>query len=70
MGSEARTVSQSNLEEVTEWCKGKLVMEHDSLDHSVTNPGINLQTADGVKRAYVGDTIIRCDNGTYMIWKG
>lgn len=70
MASEARTVSHSNVGEVTEWCGGKSVLEKDSLDDSVTIPAINVVTKDGVKRAYIGDTIIRNNDGFYQIWKG
>lgn len=70
MASEAKTVSLMNVGLVAAWCEGKLVTEHDSLDHSVTNPAINLQTESGIERAYVGDTIIKNHNGTYQIWKG
>jgi len=70
MGSEAKTVSESNIQEVAEWCGGVIKTEHDALDHSVTNPALNLQTVNGIDRAHVGDTIIKNHNGTFQIFRG
>lgn len=70
MGSEARMVSESNITEVAEWCGGVVITEHDALDHSVTNPALNLPAGDEVVRAHIGDTIIKNHNGTFQIFKG
>lgn len=69
MGSEARVVSASNIEEVAEWCGGKVVTEIDDLDRSVTNPAMNLRTIKEIERAHIGDTIIKNHNGTFQLWK-
>lgn len=69
MGSEARLVSESNIAQVAEWTGGVIVTEHDALDHSVTNPALNLLTINGIERAHIGDTIIKNHNGTFQIWK-
>lgn len=69
MGSEARVVSAANIAEVAEWCMGKVVIEHDALDHSVTNPALNLRTIKEIERAHIGDTIIKNHNGTFQLWK-
>lgn len=71
MGSEAKLVSERNIGEVAVWCGGVIVGEHDALDHSVTNPALNLRTMNGeIERAHVGDTIIKNHDGTFQIWKG
>lgn len=69
MSSEARVVSESNIGAVAEWCGGVVVVEHDALDHSATNPALNLETIAGIERAHIGDTIIKNHNGTFRIWK-
>lgn len=69
MGSEARLVSASNIEEVAEWCRGVVVTEHDGLDHSITNPALNVGTITGVERVHIGDTLIKNHNGSFQVWK-
>jgi hypothetical protein len=70
MASEARTVSERNIADVAEWCGGVIRKEHDAIDHSITNPALNLRTENGIERAHIGDTIIKNDNGTFQVWKG
>lgn len=70
MGSEARPVSERNIAVVAEWCGGVVVMEHDAIDHSITNPALNLETVNGIERAHVGDIIVRNSDGTFEICKG
>lgn len=70
MGSEARLVSESNIAEVAVWCGGVVVTEHDSLDHAITNPALNLRVGEEILRAHIGDTIIRNHNGTFQIFEG
>lgn len=69
MGSESRQVSESNIEEVAEWCDGVVRMEHDALDHSVTIPALNVATIWGIERAHIGDMIIKNHNGTFRLRK-
>lgn len=69
MSSEARTLTHENAAEVAEWCNGKIVKEHDALNHSVTSPGINIQCGDEIKRASVGDVVIRKSDGTFEVYK-
>ena len=69
MGSEAKLVSASNIGEVAEWCGGVVVTEHDSLDHSITNPALNVGTIKGIERVHIGDTLIRNHNGSFQVWK-
>lgn len=66
---EARTLKEGNADELAEWCGGLPVVQHDALDHSKTTAGLNVPTADGVKRAQVGDTVIREHDGSFRIQK-
>lgn len=70
MASEARTLSEKNGQELADWCGGRLVREHDALDHSKSYPGINVPVGagDDVQRASLGDTIIKNEDGTFQIF--
>lgn len=70
MASEARVVSKYNIAGVAEWCGGVVVIEHDSLDHSITNPALNLRTTKEIERAHIGDTIIKNHDGSFSIFRG
>jgi len=69
MTSEGRILIHSNANELAHWCGGKLVVEQDALNSEVTSPGINVPVGDEVKRASVGDVIIRKDDGSFDIFK-
>jgi hypothetical protein len=69
MGSEARTLSETNSAELAGWCGGLPVVQHDALDPGKAIPGINVPTAKGVERASLGDMIIRRDDGQFEIFK-
>lgn len=70
MGTEARTVTKTNAAEIAHWCGGRLVTEHDALDPSVTQPGINVRTMnDEIERAHVGDMLIKNLDGTFRIFR-
>lgn len=69
MSSEARVVTDINAYEITEWCKGRMVMEHDALDHDKAWPGINVPCGDDVKRASLGDIVIKKHDGTFDVHK-
>lgn len=64
---EARTLGESNAEAVAEWCGGRAVVQHNALDLSLTTPGVNVLTKNGVERAQVGDTIVCENDGSYRI---
>lgn len=70
MASEARNLTEKNAQELAHWCGGRVVKEHDALDHGSWTPGINVPVRDGVQRASVGDTIIRGNDGKFEIFKG
>jgi hypothetical protein len=69
MSSEARTLTANNADELAAWCGGRAVVEHDALDHEKTSPGINVPVGlfSEVKRASVGDTILREMNGSFKV---
>lgn len=69
MGSEARILTAENANMLTAWCGGRQVNEQDALSPHINTPGINVPTNDGVKRASMGDTIIRKNDGTFEVFK-
>lgn len=69
MAYEARTVTSGNASEVAEWCEGVLVTEINALDHSATQPGINVLCGDQVKRASLGSIIMKLHDGTFDVLK-
>lgn len=69
MSSEAKTLTADNAAELAEWCGGRAVMEHDALNPAQSSPGINVPVGDDVKRASMGDMIIRNNDGTFRIFK-
>lgn len=70
MGSEARTVSKMNVGLVAKWCDGMMVEEKDPFDDAKTNPAFNFQAGEEIKRAHIGDTIIKNADGTFQLWEG
>lgn len=68
MGSELRQITESNVYEISVWCQGKLVEEVDALDPTIKHKAINIQCGDEVKRAHVGDTVIRNHDRTFQIF--
>lgn len=69
MGSEARILTVENATYIASWCKGRLVNEQDALSPHINTPGINVPCGDEVKRASVGDTVIRKNDGTFDVFK-
>lgn len=63
-------LTEGNINAVAEWCVGRVVVQHDALDDSVTIPGLNVRIWDGsVQRAQIGDTLIRQIDGSFRIEK-
>lgn len=67
--SGSKTVTENNVDEVAEWCGGRVVVQHDALDESVTREGINVPVGDHVERAQIGDMVCRNEDGTFEIFK-
>jgi polysaccharide deacetylase 2 family uncharacterized protein YibQ len=64
---DARTLTQSNADEIAEWCGGRRVVQHHALDDSVTFPSVNVPVGTSVERAQLGDVVIRNSDGTFRI---
>lgn len=64
---EAKTLTMGNAAEIAEWCGGVSVAEHDALDHSVETPGVNVPCGEEVKRASLGDTILKHSDGNFDV---
>jgi hypothetical protein len=60
---------EGNAEMIAQWCGGRAVVQHDALDHDLTSSAVNVPTKEGVKRAQVGDKVIRDDDGSFRIEK-
>lgn len=69
MASEMRTLNESNVNELAEWCGGRAVVEHDALNHSKTSSAINVPVGEDVERASLGDAIIRDEDGGFRVFK-
>ena len=69
MSSEARILTIQNASHLASWCGGMLVNEQDALLPHINTPGINVPVGGEVKRASVGDTIIRKNDGTFEVFK-
>lgn len=69
MASESRIVTETNSKELALWCGGNPVVEHDALDHNVTYGAVNVPCGGEVRRASIGDMIIRKDDGTFDVFK-
>lgn len=64
---DARRVRPDTVTQTALWCGGVPVEELDALDPAQRFPGINVPTADGVKRASDGMFIIRLSDGTFEV---
>lgn len=56
---EAKQVTEKSAAEIAEWCGGILKKEIDPFDSEKDQPGINVPTLRGVKRASLGDYVIQ-----------
>lgn len=54
---------------VSVWCGGLIVEEIDPFDNSQRYPALNVQCGDKVKRASLGDWIIKKENNTFDVKK-
>lgn len=69
MGAESRIVTVRNVDELSQWCGGRVVVQQDALNPNSTHPAINVQTDEGVERAQVGDMLIRNHDGSFAVIK-
>jgi hypothetical protein len=64
---EAVQLTKENAGEVTNWCDGFMVLEHDALDNDKTYVGINVPTTIGKRRASEGNYIIKHPSGEFYV---
>lgn len=63
---EAVQLSEETAGEATNWTQGQLIEERNSISGD-TQPGINVNTFGGMKRACVGDYIVKHGENFYVI---
>lgn len=56
---EAVRLNEDNAAAVAEWCKGTLIEEIDPEHPEEMQPGINLNTPNGMKRASLGMYVVK-----------
>lgn len=64
---EAVQLTEENAHQVEAWTNGLLIEEHNALNHEITQPGINVPTALGNKRASLGSWILLTDAGQFFV---
>lgn len=62
---EAQQLSKDNVDELAQWCDGRVISEIDAQDENIRFVGINIQTLEGVMRASEGDWIIKGTVGEF-----
>lgn len=63
----AHLLQTDNAGVIAAWAKAIMVEEIDPVDSNIKFPGLNVQCGDTVKRASVGDYVIKHDDGTYDV---
>lgn len=56
-----------NADVLAKWSRGVQVEEIDPFDAEKKFPGLNVQCGDTVKRASLGDFVIKHEDGTYDV---
>jgi hypothetical protein len=69
MGSEGRIVTENTVHDIAQWCGGRVVIQHDALDHEKTVPAVNVPVKNEVHRASIGDVVIQNHDGSFQIHK-
>lgn len=65
----AETLTADNATIVSVWAHAAIVQEIDPFDPEMSFPGLNVQCGDEVKRASLGDRVIKHSDGTYDVLK-
>lgn len=60
-------LEEDNAEVVAQWASAVVVEEIDPFDADKKYPGLNVQCGDTVKRASLGDCVIKHDDGTFDV---
>lgn len=61
------TLTADNATIVSVWANAVIVEEIDPFDSTLTFPGLNVQCGDTVKRASLGDRVLKHGDGTYDV---
>ena len=62
-------VSEQLANVISVWCSGVVVEEIDPFDSNKRQPGINVPCKDEVKRASIGDYVIKREDKTFDVIK-
>lgn len=65
----ALTLTADNVTVVSVWAHAMAVEEIDPFDGKQKFPALNVQCGDTVKRASLGDVVIKHEDGTYDVKK-
>lgn len=60
-------LEEDNAQVLSQWARGVVVEEIDPFDADKKYPGLNVQCGDTVKRASLGDCVIKHDDGTFDV---
>lgn len=63
----AMTLTADNVTVISVWANAMVVEEIDPFDAEVKFPGLNVQCKSQVKRASLGDKVIKHGDGTYDV---
>lgn len=65
----ALTLTGDNVTVISMWAHAMAVEEVDPFDEKQKFPALNVQCGDAVKRASLGDVVIKHGDGTYDVLK-
>jgi len=64
---QAMHLSEELVTVISVWCGAVVVEEIDPLDDTKRYPALNVQTKEGVKRASLGDYILKHHDGSFDV---
>lgn len=67
--AQAMLLSPELVTVISAWCGGRVVEEIDPFDSQTRQPGINVQCQDEVKRASLGDYVVKHNDGSFDVYK-
>lgn len=66
---EAHMLTGDNVTVISMWCHGMVVEEIDALDPEQKFPALNVQCGEEVKRASLGDWVVKYKDKTFDVKK-
>lgn len=66
---QAQELSSGNVTILSSWTNGMVVNEYDPFDNAKSQPGLNVQCGYTVKRASLGDFVIKYSDGRFDVLK-